>query len=574
MQVSPLTTATKTNRAAQTKQPESAFARRVEVVRFLLDAGAGMRDPIVFLTLVSGLSRAGMIFAINETAQRYDEGMGWPVALLLLCATAMVVSGYFQKVRAFTLITRIEAQMRNRLSELLLRANIDFLISRRHGKVYGAMTAEVNQLAQAVIHLVEAIGAALVLMCAIPYLFYVSWIAGVAAVAAIAFGGIGFAMMDGPARRWATKASDAFAAYCDRVTDMLSGWKELRLRASRRDALEAETKAVIAAQVANKMRSERLFAASTGGGQLAVALLMCFVVIVLPALSGGNAIVMFQVLTIIFLVNGPTELVFNTLPVLSRAEASYFKIKGVETELAAAQSHALSVASQPLERFTGIALRGVEARVGDTGRADVAPFHLGPVDLAFQPGETVFICGGNGSGKTTLLSLITGMRHPEVGEILLNDMPLTDETTATYRELFSAVFAQFHLFDHAYGMPEAELRELEARISQLGLAERVSLLGDKFSTTSLSAGQSRRLALAVALAEQRPIIVLDEFAADQDPANRAFFYDVLMPELSASGRLVLAVTHDDHQFGKCDRLIKMEAGRIVSDERMRARKEA
>ncbi|MBO9473844.1 cyclic peptide export ABC transporter [Shimia sp. R10_1] len=569
-----MTTATKTNRAAQTKQPESAFARRVEVVRFLLDAGAGMRDPIVFLTLVSGLSRAGMIFAINETAQRYDEGMGWPVALLLLCATAMVVSGYFQKVRAFTLITRIEAQMRNRLSELLLRANIDFLISRRHGKVYGAMTAEVNQLAQAVIHLVEAIGAALVLMCAIPYLFYVSWIAGVAAVAAIAFGGIGFAMMDGPARRWATKASDAFAAYCDRVTDMLSGWKELRLRASRRDALEAETKAVIAAQVANKMRSERLFAASTGGGQLAVALLMCFVVIVLPALSGGNAIVMFQVLTIIFLVNGPTELVFNTLPVLSRAEASYFKIKGVETELAAAQSHALSVASQPLERFTGIALRGVEARVGDTGRADVAPFHLGPVDLAFQPGETVFICGGNGSGKTTLLSLITGMRHPEVGEILLNDMPLTDETTATYRELFSAVFAQFHLFDHAYGMPEAELRELEARISQLGLAERVSLLGDKFSTTSLSAGQSRRLALAVALAEQRPIIVLDEFAADQDPANRAFFYDVLMPELSASGRLVLAVTHDDHQFGKCDRLIKMEAGRIVSDERMRARKEA
>lgn len=574
MQVSPLTTATKTNCAAPTKQPEGAFARRVEVVRFLLDAGAGMRDPIVFLTLVSGLSRAGMIFAINETAQRYDEGMGWPVALLLLCAAAMVVSGYFQKVRAFTLITRIEAQMRNRLSELLLRANIDFLISRRHGKVYGAMTAEVNQLAQAVIHLVEAIGAALVLMCAIPYLFYVSWIAGVAAVAAIAFGGIGFAMMDGPARRWATKASDAFAAYCDRVTDMLSGWKELRLRASRRDALEAETKAVITAQVANKMRSERLFAASTGGGQLAVALLMCFVVIVLPALSGGNAIVMFQVLTIIFLVNGPTELVFNTLPVLSRAEASYFKIKGVETELAAAQSHALSVASQPLERFTGIALRGVEARVGDTGRADVAPFHLGPIDLTFQPGETVFICGGNGSGKTTLLSLITGMRHPEVGEILLNDMPLTDETTATYRELFSAVFAQFHLFDHAYGMPEAELRELEARISQLGLAERVSLLGDKFSTTSLSAGQSRRLALAVALAEQKPIIVLDEFAADQDPANRAFFYDVLMPELSASGRLVLAVTHDDHQFGKCDRLIKMEAGRIVSDERMRARKEA
>ncbi|WP_209058554.1 cyclic peptide export ABC transporter [Shimia sp. R9_2] len=564
----------KTNTASQTAEPDGAFARRLEVVSFLLDAGAGMRDPIVFLTLISGLSRAGMIFAINETAQRYSEGPGWSVAMLLICAAAMVVSGYFQKVRAFTLITRIEAQMRNRLSALLLRANIDFLISRRHGKVYGAMTAEVNQLAQAVIHLVEAIGAALVLLFAIPYLFYVSWIAGVAAVAAIGLGGIGFALMDGPARRWAIKASESFAAYCDRVTDMLSGWKELRLRGSRRDALEGETKAVIAAQVAHKMRSERLFAASTGGGQLAVALLMCFVVIILPMLSGGDAIVMFQVLTIIFLVNGPTELVFNTLPILSRAEASYYKIKGVEAELAEAQSQALHAVSKPLDRFDSIALRGVEANVGEIGRADVTPFHLGPIDLTFHPGETVFICGGNGSGKTTLLSLITGMRHPETGDILLNGAPLTDDTTAMYRELFSAVFAQFHLFEHAYGMPETELAALESRIAQLGLAERVQLLGDKFSNTSLSAGQSRRLALAVALAEQRPIIVLDEFAADQDPANRAFFYDVLMPELSASGRLVLAVTHDDHQFGKCDRLIKMEAGRIVSDERMRARKEA
>ncbi|WP_412551492.1 cyclic peptide export ABC transporter [Shimia sp. MIT910701] len=546
--------------------------QRAEVARFLLDAGLGLRDPIVFLTLISGISRAGMIFAINETARSHAEGLGWSVWLLLFCAAGMVVSAYLQKVRAFTLITRIEAQMRLRLSELLLRANIDFLISGRHGKVYGAMTAEVNQLAQAVIHLVEAIGAAIVLLFAIPYLFFVSWIAGVAAVAAIALGGIGFALMDGPARVWALKASDSFAAYCDRVSDMLGGWKELRLRASRRAALEAETKDVIAAQVAHKMRSERLFAASTGGGQVAVALLMCFVVIVLPQLQGGDAIVMFQVLTIIFLVNGPTELVFNTLPVLSRAENSFYKIKAVEMELSAAQSLALTAAPELRRSFDEIALRGVEANVGEA-RDGVVPFHLGPIDLTFHPGETVFICGGNGSGKTTLLSLITGMRHPEAGEITLDGAGLTDSTTASYRELFSAVFAQYHLFDHAYGLTAAELGELETRIAQLGLAQRVQLLGDKFSNTSLSAGQSRRLALAVALAEQRPIIVLDEFAADQDPANRAFFYDVLMPELSASGRLVVAVTHDDHQFGKCDRLIKMDSGRIVSDERMPRRKE-
>ncbi|MBO9476374.1 cyclic peptide export ABC transporter [Shimia sp. R11_0] len=545
--------------------PKNTLRLRLEVVRFLLGAGGGVKDRIVFYTLLSGLSRAGMIFAINETARRHGEGFGWPVVMLLFCVVSMVGFGYLQKVRAFTLITRIEAQMRNRLSTLLLRANIDFLISGRHGKVYGAMTAEVTQLAQAVVFLVEGIGACVVLLFAIPYLFYVSWIAGLAALGALIIGGISFAFLDGPARRWAYRAADSFALYCDRVTDMLGGWKELRLRASRRSALEAETQGVIETQVFRRMRSERLFAGSTAGAQSAVALLLCFVVIALPYLQSGGAVAMFQVLTIVFLVNGPTEMVFAALPMLSKAESSYVKIKQVEADLMAAQNLALAAPQRTVSAFSEIALRQVTADVGEA-REGVVPFHLGPVDLTFHPGETVFICGGNGSGKTTLLSLITGMRHPAKGEITLDGVALTDATTAGYRELFSAVFAQFHLFDHAYGLPESELEALQARIAQLGLAKRVQLLGDKFSNTSLSAGQSRRLALAVALAEQRPIIVLDEFAADQDPANRAFFYDVLMPELSASGRLVLAVTHDDHQFGKCDRLIKMDAGRIVSDE--------
>ena len=74
-------------------------------------------------------------------------------------------------------------------------------------------------------------------------------------------------------------------------------------------------------------------------------------------------------------------------------------------------------------------------------------------------------------------------------------------------------------------------------------------------------------ALSVALAEARPIIVLDEFAADQDPVRRKLFYDVLVPQMARDGHLVIAVTHDEHCFDKCDRLIRMEAGRILADTR-------
>ena len=541
------------------------IARRVTVLRFLLVTSGVIRDPIVVLTLLASFSRSGMIFAINETARTADQGMGWSVLFLLASAATLLAAGYYKRLRAFILTTRIVAALRNRMARRLLRANVDFLSSSPHGQVYAAMTNEVGELSNSVINVIEAVEAVIVLAIAVPYLFYVSWSAGMAAIIAVVLGMISYFVLDMPARRHNLRSSQLFAQYCDRVGDMLAGWRELRQRGTRRAALEAEVLDTIAEHMAVRRKVERLFAGNAIVSQSAVIMLLCFVVIAIPLIQGGDTTVMFQVLTIVFLTTGPIELLFNLMPRLSRAENAYYKIQKIEETLENAQSKSLKTPATPQQRFDSIELKGVTATVRELEKPDAEAFHLGPIDLSFHPGETVFICGGNGSGKTTLLSLITGLRHPEQGEILLDGAPLTEDTTSVYRELFSGVFSGFHLFDRAYGMNSDELRALETRIAQLGLSGRVQLHEDRFSSTSLSAGQSRRLALAVALAEQRPIIVLDEFAADQDPANRAFFYDVLVPELSASGRLVLAVTHDDHQFSKCDRLIKMEGGKVISD---------
>lgn len=543
--------------------------RRWTVLRFLVQSSGLLRDPIVILTLMSSLSRSGLILAINETARAEGAIWTWSSALLVGCAIVMLTAGYFQRMRSFVLVTTVSRSLWRRLSRLLLRANIDFLLSQKHGNVYSAVTNEVNGLSASVVAIVEIVGAIIVLAFALPYLFYVSPTSGAAAIVAVIIGFTGFAILDKPARKWGHKAGVLFAEYCDRAGDMLGGWKELRLRKDRRDALEVQTLRGIDEHVEARMRAQKLFAASAGVGQAAIIFLLCFVVIMLPVLQNADATVLFQVLTIIFLVNGPIETLFNALPSLSRSETAYFRIWTVGQSLANSQSLATLDDTTALSKFDEISLKAVEAVVGEIDDPDAVPFHLGPIDMTFKPGETVFICGGNGSGKTTLLSLITGLRHPTSGQVMLDGEVLDEKSTASYRELFSGVFSGFHLFDRAYGAQQAELEELERRISELDLDGRVSLLEDRFSTTSLSAGQSRRLALAVALAERRPIIVLDEFAADQDPTNRAFFYDVLVPELSASGRLVLAVTHDDHQFHKCDRLIKLAGGRVISDERMR-----
>jgi putative ATP-binding cassette transporter len=79
----------------------------------------------------------------------------------------------------------------------------------------------------------------------------------------------------------------------------------------------------------------------------------------------------------------------------------------------------------------------------------------------------------------------------------------------------------------------------------------------------LSTGQRKRLALVHAYLEGRPVLVFDEWAADQDPTFRHLFYTELLPELRDKGHLLIVVSHDDRYFHLADRVIRMAQGRIV-----------
>jgi putative syringomycin transport system ATP-binding/permease protein len=180
----------------------------------------------------------------------------------------------------------------------------------------------------------------------------------------------------------------------------------------------------------------------------------------------------------------------------------------------------------------------------------------------------VFIVGGNGSGKSTLAKALTALYSPLAGRILLDGWPVNDDNKEVYQTLFTAVFADFHIFNRLIGPDRRAADTLVAReyLSRLGLTDKVRIDGKKYSTTTaLSHGQRKRLALMCAYLEDRPIYVLDEWAADQDPPFKKFFYDVLIPDFKSRGKLVIIITHDDQYFDRADRIVKLSEGRIQSD---------
>lgn len=258
-------------------------------------------------------------------------------------------------------------------------------------------------------------------------------------------------------------------------------------------------------------------------------------------------------LTLLFL-RTPLLSAVGALPTLLSAQVAFNKLK--KFDLAPFKPE--FPRPQAFPNWQTLELRNVTFRYQDSA------FSVGPLNLTIRRGELLFLIGGNGSGKSTLAMLLTGLYQPQSGEILLDGRALSAEKPEDYRKLFSAVFTDVWLFEQLLG-PEGQQANpalVEKWLAHLQMSHKLELQDGKILNLKLSKGQKKRVALLLALAEERDIILLDEWAADQDPHFRREFYQVLLPLMQEMGKTIFAISHDDHYFIHADRLLEMRDGRL------------
>ena len=257
-------------------------------------------------------------------------------------------------------------------------------------------------------------------------------------------------------------------------------------------------------------------------------------------------------------ITGPIAILLNFFPDLAVAKVSLNKVNQLFDELPVEQ---LTATRGSLGNWQSIKFKGVTYQYGDTTNG----FKIGPVDLELKKGELTFIVGGNGSGKSTLSKLITQHYLPEAGQIYFGDTLIDQQTLGAARDSIAAIYSDYHLFDQILGVNDSE--QLKTKVDQylklLGLEKKVTFAAGKFSTLNLSDGQKRRLALVVAYIDNKDFYLFDEWAADQDPGFKAFFYRTILPELKAKGKAVVVISHDEHYFDIADQIIVMNEGQRV-----------
>jgi putative ATP-binding cassette transporter len=267
------------------------------------------------------------------------------------------------------------------------------------------------------------------------------------------------------------------------------------------------------------------------------------------------------VFTLLYLL-GSIETIMVLLPTIVRARVASSHLMELTKELEAAK-YSNPIADKYIQKdeFDQIMVKGLEFYY--SGQEE--PFGVGPISIDINKGETIFIYGGNGSGKTTFVHAILGLRIPTGGEIWLNDILIDSENYPNYRTLFSVVFSDFYLFDEILAVDHVDMEKWNYYLHLFELQDKVTLDGKKLSTTELSTGQRKRLALITALLEDKPILVMDEWAADQDPHFRKKFYVEILPILKKDGFTIIAITHDERYYHCADRLFKMDYGKLIEE---------
>jgi len=254
------------------------------------------------------------------------------------------------------------------------------------------------------------------------------------------------------------------------------------------------------------------------------------------------------------------------LPTVTRATLAATRLANLvlDLEKQAEQHDPTERRQPPLPSAPAPSLQSVVLQYRYPTQSGEAGFGLGPIDFEIPSGSITILAGGNGSGKSTCLKLLIGLYKPESGGFLLDGKPVDMQD---WRHIFATVFVDSHLFRKIHGVDNPDPEEVQKLLQEWGIAHKTAYRNGRFTRISLSTGQKKRVAMVGALMENKPFLVLDEWAADQDPDFRIWFYRTFLPEMHKRGKSLIIASHDDRFFDIADQVLWFENGKLRQEGR-------
>lgn len=522
---------------------------------------------IVIMALVSGLAN-GLILALVNTSAEHAWNKVVHIRNLFLYGIVLVLFIYSKKyamAEANRVVEEVLSRVRLRIADKLRKADLAFIERLGQSTTYSTLTQDTNLISQTAMVMIAASASVVMVAACLLYIAYVSIAAFVMTAAAVSIGVSLYLSHREETFRNINESNREEAAFFDLLNHVLQGFQALKMNRRRSASIFGDLTERSAATRELKVEAGQTMTVDYMFSQVFYYILIAVVLFLLPTLMPSQTPNAMKLTAAILFLMGSLDFVVGSIPLFTRSTVAVQNLQRLEAELDEAgriREHEEGAEIIPIDSFDEVKAESLEFSYRSAAGEPL--FTVGPIDLEIRRGEVLFIVGGNGSGKSTLLRLLTGLYYPDSGALLVDKTRIGPTSYNSYRELFSFVPADFHLFDRLYGLEDTTEERVNEMLKLMDLHRKTTFKDGRFTTQDLSTGQRKRLALIVALLENRSIYVLDECAADQDPGFKRYFYETLLPVLKEDGKTVVAATHDDHYFHVADRVIELEFGSIAS----------
>ncbi|NLR62673.1 cyclic peptide export ABC transporter [Chitinophaga varians] len=532
-----------------------------------------IRSTILFIVLfglLNSLLNGMLLFFINATVT--GKKLSFPDAYKLplfvgIVLVALVCSRFFQ-VYMIRLTSNITFEFEKNILEKIRCSTLTEFDALGKENIYTAVN-DTRSLAHIPEIFMNAFNAMVVVLCCFGYMFWAAPLGGLVILMTMTVLLVVYLIRNKGIQKDLNRQRDLQNNYYRYLNDAIHGFRELKLNVLRSNNVYYNW--IFPNREQNRQLTNKTsikYLDNEISGTYSWYVIFGVIMFVLPLVMKTSISTQAAFLVTIMYLIGPVAILVTIIPTYNSLKIAYERL--------VIFNHRLSINEG---EFTARDLQRASGGFSDLEFVDVkyqyvssnnktTTFLMSPINMRIEQGEVIFVIGGNGSGKSTFGLLLTGLVRPRSGKILLNGNDLLSEDIGHYRSYFSAVFTDGHLFNENYDKVDMTTTntELYELISLLKLNDKIELEndGDRFNH-NLSKGQRKRLALIYALLESKPIIVLDEWAAEQDPNFRRYFYTELVPLLQKNGKTVIVITHDDEYYRYASRIIKFNFGEITYD---------
>lgn len=538
----------------------------MRILDFIEKESEDSYHQLLWMAVVSGISNGLLLAIVNHAAEAVfrGENLIQYFILYMLVFALFLYTQWFAYEKAISVIEEAIYNTRTRLSYKVHQVELSFIEKMGSNNLYSRLTQNDTLISQAMPQLTAGAQVSVLIIFSFLYLAYISPLTFFIAMIMIVVGITLFLAQTKLIKSSLQEVKKKENTYFKSISDMVNGFKEIKINKQRAHDILDDVTYVSDESRQLKIQAGRKEAKMWGFGRTFIYALLPILVFVVPNFTNEHADDIFKITATLLFIVGPITILVNTLPLVNRVNFVIDELIKLEADMDEMSANAEEQQKDlnALGEFKRITLNNISFSYP----TDPAGFSSGPFNESINAGELIFVVGGNGSGKSTFLKLLIGLYYPVNGNIIVNDTPINNFSYPVYRNFFSIVLTDFHLFEKLYGIRDIDPEKVNKWLKKMKMNHKVSYQNGQFSSTNLSTGQRKRLAFIAAILEDKPILILDEFAADQDPQFRQFFYEELLLELRDEGRTIIAVTHDDHYFHVADRVLKMDNGKLVNYE--------